>query len=95
MRKGLIMLRSVSELIEDIANKGFQLVLLSDLFSPGCLLGFQLFCADPEMNGRFLYSLPGPKSAPDRGYKGHCPMGRSLTNQKMAPSIRDRYELGQ
>ncbi|MPR31844.1 recombinase family protein [Salmonirosea aquatica] len=92
--------RGLIELVEELGNKGIHLVSLNDPIdttSPGGLLVFQIFCAlaEHERNVIVQRTRAGLESARARGRKGGRPKGLAVKYQKMAPSVRDLYELGQ
>ncbi|CAG5075005.1 hypothetical protein DYBT9623_05540 [Dyadobacter sp. CECT 9623] len=92
--------RGLIELVEDLGNKGIHLVSLNDPIdttSPGGLLVFQIFCAlaEHERNVIVQRTRAGLESARARGRKGGRPKGLAVKYQKMAPSVKNLYELGQ
>ena len=68
-----------------------------DTTSPGGLLVFQIFCAlaEHERNVIIQRTRAGLDSARARGRKGDRPKGLALKYQRMAPSVKNLYELGQ
>ena len=68
-----------------------------DTTSPGGLLVFQIFCAlaEHERNVIVQRTRAGLESARARGRKGGRPKGLAVKYQKMAPSVKNLYELGQ
>ena len=92
--------RGLIELVEDLGKKGIHLVSLNDPIdttSPGGLLVFQIFCAlaEHERNVIVQRTRAGLDSARARGRKGGRPKGLAIKYQKMAPSVKNLYELGQ
>lgn len=92
--------RALIELVEDLGKKGIHLVSLNDPIdttSPGGLLVFQIFCAlaEHERNVIVQRTRAGLDSARARGRKGGRPKGLAVKYQKMAPSVKNLYELGQ
>lgn len=92
--------RGLIELVEDLGKKGIHLVSLNDPIdttSPGGLLVFQIFCAlaEHERNVIVQRTRAGLDSARARGRKGGRPKGLAVKYQKMAPSVKNLYELGQ
>jgi len=92
--------RGLIELVEDLGKKDIHLVSLNDpidTISPGGLLVFQIFCAlaEHERNVIVQRTRAGLDSARARGRKGGRPKGLAVKYQKMAPSVKNLYELGQ
>lgn len=92
--------RGLIELVEDLGKKDIHLVSLNDpidTISPGGLLVFQIFCAlaEHERNVIVQRTRAGLDSVRARGRKGGRPKGLAVKYQKMAPSVKNLYELGQ
>jgi DNA invertase Pin-like site-specific DNA recombinase len=92
--------RGLIELVEDLGTKGIHLISLNDPIdttSPSGLLVFQIFCAlaEHERNVIVQRTRAGLDSARARGRKGGRPKGLAVKYQKMAPSVKNLYELGQ
>ena len=92
--------RQLIELVENLGNKGIHLVSLNDPIdttSPGGMLVFQIFCAlaEHERNVIVQRTRAGLESARARGRNGGRPKGLTEKYQKIAPSVKNLYELGQ